>query len=73
MQRLAGALKARLRSLDFVPGTVGTMEGFLEGDDYHEQITLEKDGSGSLQRPRDSEERPKSKTTDRVSPLTLPT
>lgn len=33
VERLARALKVRLRNLDCIPGTVGTMEGFLEGDD----------------------------------------
>ena len=31
MERLAGALKARLRNLGFILGVVRTMEGFLEG------------------------------------------
>lgn len=32
-ERLAGALKVKLRSLDFILGIVRTMEGFLKGGD----------------------------------------
>lgn len=31
-ERLAGALKVRLRSLDFTLGAVRAVEGFLKGD-----------------------------------------